>query len=287
MKTYRFPHLIGIPFNKASARPIADFISQLGTSLKIPRSVLVLVITKQSYDQIIRFERDHDLSRFYPLVKTVAISFMVNDVNFMNKFNHCEEVIFNLKESPELFFNCVDLFSRVKDVSFLTFDGGSTYGNEIFDLLPKYCGGRLMMLTIHHTNKINFEFVLGLVTLTRLNLRLCFPIEQCEFMQMIRTLKHLVFVDIAYVIESTDSKRKDELSKMKREVNDCLVNELKRPAFEFKIEIHRKKNVGTFIRYVLRDKNSKESYLMKEVDENTMYQNVSMKNRFTRFGLDG
>ena len=87
---------------------------------------------------------------------------------------------------------------------------------------------------------------------------------------MIRTLKHLHFVDIAYVIESTDSIRRDELSKFKREVNDCLENELKRLAIEFRIEIHKKKDVGTFIRYVLKKKAFTGSYSMQ--DEDKMYQ---------------
>ena len=86
---------------------------------------------------------------------------------------------------------------------------------------------------------------------------------------MIRTLKHLHFVDIAYVIESTDSIRRDELSKFKREVNDCLENELKRLAIEFRIEIHKKKDVGTFLRYVLKKKNSKDILML---DEDSMYQ---------------
>ena len=98
---------------------------------------------------------------------------------------------------------------------------------------------------------------------------------------MIRTLKHLHFVDIAYVIESTDSIRRDELSKFKREVNDCLENELKRLAIEFRIEIHKKKDVGTFLRYVLKKKNSYESRLMNdEIGMYQMCQYVSTKNHF-------
>lgn len=150
----------------------------------------------------------------------------------------------------------------------MAFGGGPTYGNEIFDLLPKYCD-HLGNLTIRNTNKINFEFVLGLLGLSELVFRLCFPVEQTEFMQMIRTLKYLEFVDIAYVIESTDSIRRDELSKMKSEVNDCLANVLKRPAIEFEIQIHKKKDVGTFLRYVLKKKNSKDILML---DEDSMYQ---------------
>ena len=210
-------------------------------------------------------------------------------MNFFNKFNRCENLFFFQEESPKFYLKNIDLFSRLTTIGFSTYVNasrdGSAYGNDIFDLLPKYCV-HLTSLLIINTNKINFKFVCSLVQLKMLMLRLCFPIEQNELMMMIRTLKHLNAFDISYVIESANLI-KDELSKLKREVNDCLVNELKRPAFEFKIEIHRKRNVGTFIRYVLRDKNSKESYLMKDVDENTMYQNVSMKNRFTRFGLDG
>ena len=243
--------------------------------------------TKQSYEHIKRFERDHDLSRFYPLVKNVTISSMVDDVNFINKFNRCEALNFYLHESPALYFKSVDLFARVKDIVFLSLGDASTYGNETFDLLPTYCG-RLLKLTIQNTNKINFEFVLRFVTLTRLILRLCFPVERTELMQMIRTLKHLNIVDIAYVVESANSMRRDELSKFKREVNDCLENELKRLAIEFKIEIHTKKTVGTFIRYVLIKK-SIGSYLMPDVDETKMFQMcqfMSMNDRFTGFGLD-
>ena len=285
------PSFIGIPFNKASARPIVDFMRQmnkLDNCLENSNLGLAYYPTIETYRLIKRFERDHDLSRFYQMIEVLTIQYLIKDANFINKFNRCEALHFALDESPAFYFKSVDLFARVKDIIFLTPGDDSTYGNEIFDLLPTYCG-RLLKLTIQNTNKINFEFVLRFVTLKRLILRLCFPVEQSEFMQMIRTLKHLDIVDIAYVVESANSIRRDELSKFKREVNDCLENELKRPAIVFKIEIHTKKTVGTFIRYVLIKKNTKKSSLMPDVDETKMFQMcqfMSMNDRFTGFGLD-
>ena len=99
---------------------------------------------------------------------------------------------------------------------------------------------------------------------------------------MIRTLRHLICVDICYAIKSTDSI-KDELSKFKKEVNDCLKNELKRSRIEFKIEIHRRTNFGNFIRYVLKEKNSAENWVAEDEDsmfEFCRYASIaSMKNR--------
>ena len=255
---------------------------QFGDCLKIRNTELEYYLSTDTYDYIKRFERDHDLSRFYQSVRTVEISILIKDVNFFNKFNRCEALHFlDLNESPSYYFKSVDLFARVDDMVFLVPDDGSTYGNEIFDLLPKYCV-HLMKLTIQNTNKINFNFVHRLVGLKSLFLRLCFPIEHCEFMQMIRTLKYLEFVDIAYVTKSADSIR-NELIKLKTEVNDCLANE--RPAIEFKIEIHTKNNVGTFIRYALRPKKL-ESFLMD--DEHRMFKMchyVSMNSRLNRSRL--
>ena len=258
-----------------------------GDCLNINQSILEFIVVKPTYDHFKQFERDHDLSRFHQLVRTISIQFLVDDANFFNKFNRCESLSF-IQENPKVYFKSPDLFSNVKHITFLTFEDDSVYGNEIFDLLPKYCD-HLLSLTIQNTNKINFEFVHRLVTLKLLELKLCFPVEQAEFMQLI-TLKYLHFVDIAYVVESTDSIRRDELSKFKRDVNDCLVNELKRPALHFKIEIHKKVNVGTFIRYVLKRKNSDENRLMEAQDEVGMYemcQRASMNNQFNRFGLNG
>ena len=104
---------------------------------------------------------------------------------------------------------------------------------------------------------------------------------------MIRTLKHLNSIDIAYVVESADLRR-DELGRFRREVNECLANELKRPAIEFKIEIYNNQNFGTFIRYVLKKKNA-EDVPMKNEEKIVMYhmcEYVSMNGRFGRFGLD-
>ena len=273
------PHLIGIPLNKQSARPIADFMRQFGHCLRIDYPDLQCRLTKDIYGHIKRFERDHDLSRFYQLVEAIHITCLIKDVNFFNKFNRCKILLFCLEENPEFYFKSVHLFSSVESIMFLAREGDSTCGNEIFDLLPDYCG-RLASLTIRNANKLNFKFVSSLVRLKRLILRLFFPIEQCEFMQMIRTLRDLYSVDICYVINSTDLIR-DELSKFKREVNDCLENEMKRPAIEFKIEIHRRTDFGTFIRYILKEKRSEGLSMVDEEIMFQMCQSVSMKNRFS------
>ena len=228
-------------------------------------------LTPETYDYVKQFERDHDLGEFYQRVKNIQILCLIDDANFFNKFKQCEILFFCTKESPHIYFNSPDLFSRVKDMIFLTLEFGSMYGNEIFDLLPKYCG-RLTGLTIQNTSKIDLDFIAGLATLARLKLRLCFPVEQSEFMKLIRTSKYLFFIDIAYVVDSPDSIRRDELSKFKREVNDCLENELKRPAIEFRIVINKKKDVGTFIRYILKKKIFTETYLMDDGYESVMYK---------------
>ena len=254
--------------NKASARPIVHLMSLLNGSLDIHHPNMEYNVTKQSYSYIKRFERDHDLSRFYQRVQTMAINCLIKDVNFFNKFNRCELLYFCLEENPEFYFKSVDLFSSVETIAFFATERDSTFGNEIFDLLPEYCG-RLTSLSIRNANnKLNLKFVSCLVRLNMLKLRLCSPVQQCEFMQMIRTLKHLNSVDIAYVIESADLKR-DELSKLKKEVNECLENELKRTRIEFKIEIHKRSSIGKFVRYILKEK-SLQVFVMD--DEERMFQ---------------
>ena len=278
MKTRFSP--LGIRFNKANAMRIVDFIIQFGHCLKNNYADLEYHLAKDTHKHIKRYERDYDL-RFHQLVRTIYIQCLIKDVNFFNKFNQCEALFFLLVESPKFYFKSADLFSKVEHMGFITIEGGSTYGNEIFDLLPKYCA-HLANLTIQNTNKINFKFICSLVRLKIMNLKLCCPIKQSEFMQMIRTLKHLIFADICYVVESTNSM-KEELSKFKREVNDCLVNELRRPSIELKIEIHKKQDVGHFIRYILREKDCKESFLMDDESESSMFQMcqyASMDHRF-------
>ena len=248
----------------------------LNGSLKIYCADLEYELTPETYDYIKRFERDYDLSRFYQRIKSVHITCLIKDVNFFNKFNQCVTLHFCLSEGPAFYFKSADLFSRVQNIMFIASKGDSIYGNEIFDLLPHYCG-HLISLTIRNEHKLNFKFVCALVRLKRLLFRLCFPIEHCEFMQMIRTLRYLNSVDICYMIKTTGSIR-NELSKLKREVNECLANELKRPAVEFKIEIHKKTDFGKFVRYILKEKRSQVSPM---VDEEIMFricQSVSMKN---------
>ena len=98
------PRLIGVPFNKTSARSIVDFIDQFNGNLKIYGSVLQYNLTQETYDYIKRFERDNDLSRFYQLVRTIGISCLIEDVNFFNKFNRCEQVVFFSTRKSEILF---------------------------------------------------------------------------------------------------------------------------------------------------------------------------------------
>ena len=252
-----------------------DFVKQIkqfGDCLEISNSAIEFQLKQGIYDCIKRFERDYDLSRFYQLFTTISIFCFRKDVNFHNKFNQCQTLCFLQPESPDFYFNeCPGLLSKVERMNFITTQNASSYGNDIFDQLPKYCA-HLVSLTIQNTSKINFNFLHSLARLCSVRFKLCFPVEQSEFMQLIRTWKRLCFVDISYVVaELTDSIRA-ELSKLKREVNDCVKNELKKSTIEFKIEIHKKHDYGTFIRYVLRAEIYDEGFSMEKEDEDSMFE---------------
>ena len=256
--------LYGVPFNQTNAEAVIDFLKQFSLTMRVNESKMEYAIMRPTYDCIKRFERDHDLTKFYAMIYLLHFDRQIVDNEFFKKFINLKALVINLTEKakPNVLNNYLSTFANLEHVMFMAPEIDTVYSNETLDLLPKHCK-RLNYLNVECRKEIDFKFVLNLPRLKGLIIRSCFAFDESIYLQLLKR-KFLIMTDVCFV-------RSDDLSREKlKAFKDRVSERLEGGKLEFKINIHRRKGAGELIRYVLKEKDE-DDIPLEEDDEDRMF----------------
>lgn len=264
-------NIIGIPLNKSTHKVVEEFLYDFSSEIHFRPGRIALTASSDwdSFDEQCLNENPHLFDGFFKQIDSVQYQDTVKDKSFYGRFKNVSEAAYRFwlevrHDLPGRFKSHPHINSLI-----LTSLPDGHYLNDIMDDIPTHCKN-LVRLEMEQWDDVNFDFLLKLPKLKTLKLYLRFAFNQSLFIELLRNLKHLTFLEIIY--ERTDSHTKEELSSFKRLVVACIVDELGHSDCKFKIEIHRRTSYYgneqfAFVRYVLKrsQRDSDENSL--EVDE--------------------
>lgn len=249
-------NIIGIPLNKSTHKVVEEFLYDFSSEIHFPRGRIALTASGDwdSFGKGYLKKNPHLFDGFFKQIDRVRCQDPVKDKSFYARFKNVSEAAYHFwlevrHDLPGRFKSHPHINSLI-----LTSLPDGHYLNDIMDEIPTYCQN-LIRLEMEQWDDVNFDFLLKLPKLKILKLYLRFSFDQSLFIEILRHLKHLTFVEIIY--ERTDSHTKEELSAFKRRVVACAIDELGHSDCVFKIEIHRRTSyIGNeqyaFVRYVMK-----------------------------------
>lgn len=247
-------NVFGIPLNKSTHKVIEDVILQSEFTFA-PGRIGVLINPEWIEYQIDTEDKHpHLLDGFFKQIDTIRFEDALTDKSVYNKLTNVSEASYRFwlevrHDLPERF----KAHPNITCLILSSFPDGH-YLNDIVDTIP-FNFKNLTELAMDQWDDVNFDFLLTLSKLKTLRLYLRFAFDQSLFVEMLRNLKHLSFVEIFY--ERTNLHTKDELSSFKKMVQACISNELRYTDCVFKIELHHRTSyMGnekfSFVRYILK-----------------------------------
>lgn len=243
-------NIFGIPLNRSTQEVITDMILSFEFSFA---SGCVGVLVN---DEITEYDDEHPhlMDGFFKQIDAIRFEDRLPDRSLYDKFSNVSKASYNFW--LEVRHDLPDRFKAHPNVTslILTSLPDGHYLNDIMDMIPVHMTN-LTNLQMDQWDDTNFDFLLQLAKLKTLRLLLRFEFDQSLFIEMLRNLKHLSFVEIFY--ERTDLHTKDRLSAFKKLVQACASDELGFTDFVFKIEIHHRTSyMGnekfSFVRYILK-----------------------------------
>ena len=277
-----------MPLCAKTVKPTIAFLSEFAefippeetNNLRLNRSKFEAILTKQTYTDVVqRYESQIDLTGFYKTIGLLHVggTDTVNDWKLFSKLTELDTLCFSLFENPNRKFKQIfnNLTPRLRSIWFRLRDIGVQYDNEILDLLPTKCPNLLHLSIDNRNNKLNYDFVLKLERLQFLKLNLGYPIDQSVFLKLVKKMRYLDLFDVRFVKPA--NLVKDELSQFKKLVNRTLQTELARPDYEFTIQIHKRMQPESFVRYLVKHK-KRVDFLDTEFETLKMYQWSMMNN---------
>lgn len=270
-------YLFGIRLNKDTLSFITGFMKQFGSKLRVNRYKLEYIMLEESYKYIKKYENKYDLTGFYDSISLLHLGQqIIVDEKLFKKFRNLEHLCFSLFQSPGLSFRRVlAAFPKLKSLWIVARDVKVNYGNEILNQIPKTNPDLIYLSIDNRNNEIKFDFLFELRRLNFIKMNLGFPIDQSEFIELIRTLKYVRTVDIRFV--KPDDLNKEQLKWFKKQVNDCLANELKRPDHYFTIKIYNGGPKESFVRYLMKPKDAQD--VMEDFDKIKMFQASDLRHQ--------
>ena len=267
-------YLFGIKLSKSTASFIIDLFRLHSDMFHMEDSSVELATQQLNLKRLRSLDKQQDLDEFYKLVKTIHVHDQnAIDKSIFRKFVNCDRIIFSLHSNltASQFKEYIETIPNIERI-ILQFSSDFKCGNDVLDLIGDRCR-QVHHLHFENWNKINLDFVFKLNRLKILKAFLYFPVDQADYMKLIRQLKHLELIDICF--KRPANYTKDQLSSFKKMVNACFSEELKLSNFSFKIEVHSK-NTHQFIRYYfkrgeLRMKYNQYDRLSAEDEEKMFY----------------
>lgn len=243
-------NLFGMPLNKSTYKVIEDIIEDFELHFTYTGGRMSVLAVQEMAE----LEPPYILDGFLKQIDTLRFEDRLEDDFLYDKFTNVSEASYNFwidvrHDLPERFKAHPNITSLV-----LTSLPDGHYLNDIMDMIPVNFKN-LTNLRMEQWDDVNFDFLLQMPKLKTLTLLLRFEFDRSLFIEMLRNLKHLSFVDMFY--ERTDLHTTDQLSLFKKSVLACASNELKFTDFMFKIEIHHRTSyMGnekfSFVRYILK-----------------------------------
>lgn len=244
-------NLFGMPLNKSTYEVIDDFIVDFEFSFTCGRVGVLTSLEMTEFED----EHPHLLAGFFKQLDTIRLEDRLpSDVPLHGKFINASEATYSFW--MEVRHDLPDRFKAHPNITslILTSLPDGHYLNDIMDEIPIHFKN-LTNLQMDQWDDVNFDFLLQLAKLKTLRLYLRFEFDQSLFIEILRNLKHLSFVEILY--GRTDLHTKERLSAFKQSVLACVSSELNYTDCVFKIEMHHRTSyMGneqfSFVRYILK-----------------------------------
>ena len=175
------------------------------------------------------------------------------DEKLFRKFTNVHTLYFSLFNSPKSKFTKVfNAFANVQSIRLNTRDIEVTYGNEILDLIPRKCQNCISLVIDNRNTKLDFDFLFKLSRLKFLRLNLGYAMSKFVYLNLVKQLKYLDYLDVNVIKPVVPPLNKDLLSEFKKVVNNCLVSELKKLDHHFIIKIYTRMDTESFVRYLMK-----------------------------------
>lgn len=246
--------LFGIPLVKESAKIVEDFLYEYGLELQFEANWLGIKIgSDEISDEFVR--HTELLSGFFKLIDTVIYEERAADESTINRVTNVSRAIFKIwLDVTHGLPDQLALHPNIKHLRFDSFPDGH-YHNDVLDMIPIYCKKLISLIMDNWETDVNYRFLLGLTSLQTIRIFMRLPFDEELYMDVLRQLKNLSFFEIW--CELTDSITKDDLSKFKHTVEDCINNELMFNDCTLKVQIHRRNSYYgnekyAFVRVVMK-----------------------------------
>ncbi|KAG4067973.1 hypothetical protein HA402_010659 [Bradysia odoriphaga] len=246
--------LFGIPLTKGSAEIVENFLYEYGLELHFGYNSLGIKVGSDSFSD--EFGRHSKLlSGFFKLIDTVIYEDQVADEDTINRLTNVSRAVFKIwLDVKHGLPDQLALHPNIKHLQINSFPDGH-YHNDVLDMIPIYCTKLRSLNMDNWETDVNYSFLLNLASIQTIRIFTRLPFDQELYMDMLRQLTNLSFLEIWY--ELTDSITKDDLSKFKHTVEDCINNELAFNDCTLKVQIHRRSSyIGdekfAFVRIVMK-----------------------------------
>ncbi|KAJ6647723.1 hypothetical protein Bhyg_02946 [Pseudolycoriella hygida] len=246
----------GIPLNEQTAEMIDKFFCSFAFSLNfLPDTVTVKMNSDWDDFNETYGEHMHLFDGFFKLVDTVFYEDRLNDKSIIDRFTSVRQTYYQFwldirHDLPDRF----KLHPNITHLCLYSFPDGH-YNNDILDMVPIHCKNLVSLDMDNWEADVNYKFLLNLRSIQMIKLRTLFAFDKTLYLDMLRTLTKLSFLEIWY--EETDAVTKEQLSAFKHTVEDFINNELKFDDCLFRIQSHHRTSyVGnekfSFVRIVMK-----------------------------------
>lgn len=260
-------YLFGLPLVNGSAKEVEDFLYDYGLELRFGLNSLGVKVGDDWKNFSKKFDRHSKiLSGFFKLIDTVIYEEQVAHDSIIYRLTNVSRVIFKIwLDVKHGLPDRLAMHPNIKHLEFSSFPDGH-YHNDVLDMIPVHCTKLLSLNVDNWETDVNYRFLLHLTSIQTIRIFMRLPFDQILYMDLLRQLMNLSFLEIWY--ELTDSITKDELSKFKHTVEDCINNELKFTDCAFKVQIHRRSS------YYGDEKFAFVRVLMKRTARDSVYNSM-------------
>lgn len=243
-------YLFGIRFSKSTVNEFISSLKELNRSIEISNNELKLRLLSNQDFKNLKSQKNKKLNGLFELIEVLEVleqNSSLFDEEFFKKLINCNSIYFFFTSTPlpKLIEKYLQAFKNLKLLLLSHFDYRTRVDNTILDLIPKY-QPFLESLSVIAWNSINFDFLLPLSRLSKLDLHVYHPMEEETYLKLLTELKSLQCMYVLFARPSILTN--EELGQFKRRVLIHVTN-LKINNFFFKIEIHKKGDTH-FLRYI-------------------------------------
>ena len=240
-KTNLKVYFYGIEFNQSSFSEVKNFVEQFNFATQ--EDNLEWVVSKPLLKAIKKLAKNHDVTRFYPLITQVSIRLpcgeFLKEAALFQKLVNCDTLYFDMDDHPDAhLMKYFDYFTRLKCLR-VGIHGLRDYNmsNALLNELPKRCPSIMVLLFDCRDPKTNFDFLFEFPQLSTIVLKTEFAFDQTTYVELIRKLKKTLFrLDVCYVAPSNLNREK--LRVFKKRVLSCIRKRPDSDKVDFKLNIY-------------------------------------------------